>query len=399
MLGTAKGNMTTYGLTSTGCVIKTRTAILGDIETWQRDKISSKLDMSEKTILGAANAQVADQLAEGWQTLKDAAGVLDPNTAVEMLLVALCKLTGVVRAGATKGKVAGVQLTCKGGTTIPAGTLTLAVFNEAANLWINDTTITAATDSVQTCSFTSAQPGSAAVASAGTLTVIATPITGLLSATNPIEAEQGTDLQSLDDLRLAREESLAATGKGTVAAVTAALAGPNKVPGVIDVRVVENDTSATVDGIPPGAIRVVVWDGSGLAATNADIAAAIYAAKGDGTPTFGATTQTTPDPWGALKPMHFDRATAMPIYITLTVSGSTTADIVKAAIVAAHREVIDNDVLYAALLSAAFNAAGVTNVSLLKVGTAPAPTGVTDVAIDSDAVGVLGASRIAVTLI
>ncbi len=388
--------MTVYGLTSTGFVRKTYADIIGDLEAWQRDKISSKLDLSERTILGNINAIVSEEFAQAWETLESAAGALDPDTAVEMLLVALCKLTGVVRKGATQGKVAGVELTFDRATTIAPNTLTLAVSGESANTWTNDTTVVAAAAGVETCAFTSTQASSVAVAAANTLTTIATPITGLVSATNPIEAEPGTDQQSLDALRTAREDSLGATGKGTVAAVAAAV---GKVSGVIDVRVVENDTSATVDGIPAGAIRVVVWDGSGLAASNADIAAAIYNAKGDGTPTYGSTTQTTLDPWGALKYMHFDRATHTDIYITLTVTGSTNAALVQAALLAAHVETIDNDVLYAALSSAAFRLPSVTNVTLLKLGTAPAPTGVVDIAIGADEVGVLDASRIAVTVI
>jgi hypothetical protein len=386
---------TIYGLTDTGFVRKTYADIIRDIEAWQRDRISSKLDLSERTVLGNINAIVSEELAQAWETLEAAAGALDPDTAVEMLLIGLCKLTGVVRAGATAGKVAGVQLTFDRATgPIAIGALLLSVSGAAANLWSNDTEITAPADSVQTCAFTSVGTGSTYAAAADTLTTITTPILGLVAANNPIEAEPGTDVQSLDSLRTAREVSLAATGRGTVSAIAAAV---RAVPGVIDARVFENDTAVTVGSLPPNSIRPVIWDGSGLAATNAALAAAIYAAKGDGTATSGGTAQGTPDPWGATKYMHFDRATAVNVYVSVTVVGGTPVA-VKAALIAAHTETIDNDVLYASLVSAAFRTIGVTNVTTLTLGTTPAPGGTADIAITSDQVGLLDDSRIAVTI-
>lgn len=389
--------MTTYGLTDTGFVRKTYADIIAGIEAWQRDKISSKLDLSERTIFGNMNAIVSEELAQAWETLEAATGALDPDNAVEMLLVGLCKLTGVTRDGPTAGHVAGVELTFDRATgPIAPGTLSLSVTGEATNLWTNDTEITAAAAGVKTCDFTSVGTGAQYAAAAGSLTVIATPILGLVSATNPIEAEPGTDEQSLDSLRTERETSLSATGKGTVHAVAAAL---RALPGMIDVRVFENDTSTVVDGILPNAIRPVIWDGVGLAVADATIAATLYAAKGDGSETSGGTTQGTPDEWGDTKYMHFDRATAVPIYVTVTVTGSTSAGFVQAAIMAAHAETIDNDVLYASLVSAAFRAAGVTNVTSLHLGTAPAPGGTSDIVIDNTHVGTLDTSRIAVTIV
>jgi uncharacterized phage protein gp47/JayE len=387
--------MTDYGLTTTGFRRKTYAEIVTDLKAWQRGKIATKLDLSARTVLGNVNAIVSDQLAQAWEALEAAIGALDPDNAVEALLVGLCKLTGVVREGATYGH-AYVMLSFDRATTIPAETLYLAVNGEAANLWTNDDDLTiAGAGDLTDCAFTSAVAGATATAAAGTLITIVTPITGLTAATNPTDADAGEDVQTIDELRTARENSLAATGKGTAAAIAAAVSA---VDGVLDVRVFENDTDILIDSIPPHTIRCVVWDGTVPAADDTELAQAIYDSKGVGRPTYGSTSDTATDPWGASKTINFDRAAEVEIYVLVTVVGDTTEADVQAAILAAHAESIDNDVLYAALLSAAFAVEGVTNVTALTLGTTPAPGGTADIAIGDDEVGVLDTSRIGVTI-
>jgi uncharacterized phage protein gp47/JayE len=387
---------TTYGLTDTGFVRRTYAEIIAALETWQREKISTKLDLSEKTVLGNINAIVSEELAQTWETLEAAAGGLDPDTAVAALLVGVCKLTGVVRSGADYGHVAGVTLTFDRATTIPANTLLLSVEGEAANIWINDSEIIAATAGTQTADFTSVGTGSTYAAAAETLTVINTPILGLVSASNSTEATAGTDQQSLDALRTEREASLAAIGKGTTAAIAAALLD---VPGVLDARVFENDTDIIDgDGIPPHAIRPAIWDGTGEAAEDTALAQAIYDTKSSGRETFGGTSATATDPWGTSKSIRFDRATPIEIYVVCTVYGSVTEAALQAAIQAAHNEAIDTDVSFAALVAAAYECPGVTRMLNLMLGTTPAPTGMVDITIANDEVGVLDASRIGVVV-
>ena len=386
----------TYGLTDTGFRRKTYAEIIASLEAWQRDKISTKLDLSEKTVLGNVNAIVSEELAQSWETLEAAAGVLDPDTAVAALLVGVCKLTGVVRSGADYGHVADVTLTFDRACTIPANTLLLSVEGEATNLWSNDSEIIAATAGTQTADFTSVGTGSTYAAAAETLTVISTPILGLVSATNPTEATAGTDQQSLDALRTEREASLAATGKGTTAAIAAALL---TVPGVLDARVFENDTDTTDDGIPPHAIRPVIWDGTGEAAEDMALAQAIYTSKGAGTETHGAIDSATTDPWGTSKIVHFDRAAVVPIYVVVVVSGTFTESTLQAAIVAAHDAVIDRDVYFALLIAAAIQCPGVTTVSDLTLGLSPAPEGRVNLVIANDEVGVLDTSRVHVVTV
>jgi uncharacterized phage protein gp47/JayE len=384
--------MTIYGLTDTGFVRKTHTDILTAIETWQRDKISEKLDLSERTVLGNINAIVSDQLSQGWEALEAATGALDPDNAVEALLIGLCKLTGVTRGGATQGHAQNVTLTFSKATTILAGTLLLAVTGEDTNLWSNDAEITIASAGTTTANFTSVASGATAAAPYGTLTVIKTPIDGLVSVTNSTDALPGQDIQTLDSLRAAREASLAATGKGTPAAIAAAVVAA----GGVDCWVNENDTSVPVGSLPAHSVQVIEY---APALSDSQLAQAIYSAKSATSETYGATNTAVTDPWGRTKYIKHTRATEILVAIDIQVSGSTTAAAVKAALMAAHTPRIDRDVLHAALLSAAFRVPGVTNVPQLLLSTPPY-TGWTsgDLSVDSLSVGLLDTSRITVSI-
>lgn len=394
--------MTEYGLTATGFRAKTYPEMLADVEALERERISPKLDLSEADPLGNINRICLDELTPVWELGQAAVGALDPDNAVGLLLEGVCKLTGVRRYGLRYGTVT-ASLTFAQATTIAAGALLLFVAGETSNLWRNDAEITIAAAGTVTAAFTSVVPGADAIALAGTLTGIATPITGLVSAVNVLDADPGRDVETLDELRARREASLAASGKGTTAAIRAALLGSDDahpgVDGVVDCRVFENDTAAVDgDGIPARTIRVVVWDGTGEDAVDTEIAQVIYDAKSAGRPTYGGESASATDPWGSAKTIYFDRATGVECYVLVAVEGTATEAAIQTAILAAHAELIDEDVRYAALLSAAYAVPGVTDVTSLTLGIAPAPTGIANISIANDEVGVLDSSRIGVTI-
>lgn len=386
--------MTDYGLISTGFRRKTYAEIIADMKSYMRERIAPSLVLDETTVEGNLAQVTADELDLAWEAIEASFGALDPDNASDALLVGLCKLTGILRAAATQGIVS-VDLTFDRAATIDAGALLLAVDGESTNIWANDDAITVTAAGTESFDFSSVAASSDATALAGTLIVIATPQTGLTAATNPLDATAGTDIESLDALRLRREASLAATGKGTTAAIRSDV---SEVEGVVDVRVIENDTGATVDSIPARTIRVIAWDGVGADADDDEIAQAIYDSKSSGRPTYGAESGNAEDPWGDTKIQAFDRAEELEAYITITVEGSTTEAAVQAALIDSHEEIINADLLYAGLLSAAFRVDGVTNVTALSLGLAPAPALSADISADNDQVITLDSSRIGVTI-
>jgi len=386
--------MTTYGLTSTGFVRKTYEQIVADMKAFMRERISPKLVLDATTPEGNVVEITADELDPVWEAAEAAVGALDPDNAVDALLVGVCKLTGIYREPAAAGTVS-VNLTFTAATTIAAGALLLSVSGESSNLWSNDAEIVATGAGVVAADFTSTVASSAAVALAGTLTVIAAPTTGLASATNPLDATPGTDIEDLDALRLRRDASLGATGKGTVGAVRAEVAA---VDGVIDVRVVESDTGVMVDSIPARTLYVVVWDGTGEDADDTEIAQAIYDSKASATPTCGSESGAAVDPWGDTKTQYWDRAEQLEAYVSITVTGTVTEASVIAALLASHAEELGVNLLYAALVGVGIGIEGVTNVTALTLVLASSPTEIADIPAASNQVILLDSSRIVVTL-
>jgi hypothetical protein len=190
------------------------------------------------------------------------------------------------------------------------------------------------------CIFLCTQTGPT-IANGSTLTAITTPVTGWVSTTNPLAATLGTLIESDTDYRLRQENEIAAVGSGNPDAMRADILN---VPGVIQAFVIEN-TGTTVDGYgnPPHTFLVVVWDGSVPAASDTQIAQAMWDDKPTGIAPSSAGTITdgvAVDSNGGTHVMPFDRATQEPVYLTITCTmmpnqtmNATVAAAIKQAIV------------------------------------------------------------------
>ncbi|MFA4972188.1 MAG: baseplate J/gp47 family protein [bacterium] len=308
---------------------------------------------------------MAEHCDELWEGLETAVGALDPDNAVEHLLVGLSKLTGVYRRPAAVGWTT-CDLTFDAATTIAAGALVLAVTGEPSNTWANAEEIVAAgAGTVEDVRFESTVAAATAVAPAGSLD-IASPLAGLVSVNQPNDATPGTDAESLTALRLRREDSLAATGSATAAAIAAAVSA---LDGVIDARAYENTSDVPADGILPHRTRVVVWDGDPGQADDDLIAQTVFeaAAAGvqlqNGSDYLGtASSGTATDEWGGTHTIVFDRPYVQTPTLAVTMTGTLPAADVKAALVAAHEQLLGVSIFKSRLIAALMSQAGVTDV-------------------------------------
>ena len=96
---------------------------------------------------------------------------------------------------------------------------------------------------------------------------------------------------------------------------------------VIQAFVYENDTDV-VDSfsVPAHSMHVVVYDGIVPLASNVQIAQAIWDNKPSGTATYGGTSALATDSQGKSRTVNFDRATIVPVYISLTTTRGSTFD-------------------------------------------------------------------------
>lgn len=366
--------------------------IAASIAADQRGTISAQLDVSESTVIGNLNNINADRLGLAYEVLEEAVVMLDPDNATGERLVSLCLLTGTVRRGPQPGSVT-VTCTLAASTVYAAGELVVHAVDDPSNRWQNRDVVETTTAGDYEITFLSEVSGSDAVAAAGTLTVIASPVDGFSAATNDEDATPGRDLEDIEDLRARREEELALGGATTVDAIRAEVM---QVEGVIECLVEENITDATVGALSPHSIRVVVWDGDPGAVADDDIAQAIVPPAG--IPTIGSESGVHVRSDGSITSRNFERATVVDIYVSADIESETgvSADDVKAAIAAAMPTLIGGDVKYNKISAAVF-IDGVDDFTSLTIGTAPIPVGTSNIAISNTQIAQLDLSNIVLT--
>jgi len=297
------------GLHSTGFTIPTAAGIEGDIVADQRALIGADVETGAESIIGQLNGIVSERLRQTWEAIAAVYASMDPDQASGAALDARARLTGATRRAATYGTVT-LSLTLAAGVTVDAGKQA-QVPGSTTSVW---TLLEAATNSGGSPATVTARARCATagriVANSGTITGIATPVSGWTAVTNASDAAAGLDAETDAEFRVRRETELQAAGTSPLDAIRSAVAA---VTGVVKVTVDENITDATgPTGIPPHSVEVVVQGGA-----DADIAAAILGARAGGIGTYGTTTTTALDAGGVSRTVRFTRPSDRNVYITV----------------------------------------------------------------------------------
>ncbi len=394
-----------FGVISTGFSRKTTQDILSDIETRQLAEISPNLDLSTATPWGQNNGIFADELGAAWEVLEVCYHAFDPDQAEDFLITSLSKLSGTERRAASYSGVT-LTLDLDSGVTLESGTHFAAVDGDSSSLWTPSEDYVGVGGTGQDVLFRAENAGVVS-ANAGTITVIHTSVAGWNSVTNALDADEGHAIDDDPTLRTRRENQLTATGSSTVDAIESDVL---EVDGVESCTITENNSDETVGGIPPHAIHALVFDGETPAADNDEIAQAIWDSKAAGIGATGATSGIAEDANGVTHVVPFSRPDQVAIYIDLTViDGASFDDLggetglatyLVTELKAVHG--VGQDVQYrlADSLALYFGGlrVGVTGVTAFTMGTAPGPTGTTDVAIADDELATFDTSRISVTV-
>lgn len=346
-------------ITDTGYQRRTIDVVLESIQSDLRDKISLKLDLSEDTVLGNYSNIAAKHIDELEELVEEAYNAYDPDNASDDRQVALALISGVPRRGEQKGLVTATINVTNAHTYAP-GDLAAHVVDEPTNRWLNrDEVVTIVGTHDYSAVFQSENAGSPAVAEAGTLTVIATPVAGWNSVTNAAAATPGQDIESIAALRIRREQGVSSGGSRTRGAIRAKLI---TVDGVLSAEVFDNRTNSTdSNGIAPHGLRVIVWDGDPAAADDNEIAQAIYDFGPEGILPQGTQSGIANDPTIGPVEVFFERAVAVDITVAVNIESESgvAIDDVKAAILAAMPTRVGREVTFHKLAASVFAVAGV----------------------------------------
>jgi uncharacterized phage protein gp47/JayE len=310
-----------------------------------------------------------------------------PMTAIGVGLDAVVELNGIARLQATNSTV---TLTLTGTPLTP---ITNAVVSDVNGiLWSLPSLVVIGSGGSVMVSAICQQSGPI---SAGPGTVIY-PVggftTGWTGVTNAAAAASGTPAESDSQLRARQVISVALPSSTRLAGTTAEV---EAVPGVTRTNILENQSSVTDSfGNESHSLTCVVEGGTDLA-----VATAIFNNRGIGPNTQGATVPTmtivaVTDPnSGNVTNIGFVRPTYVPIYVSLSVHGLTSAfttatqAAIKAALVLYLNsleigEEVTLSALYAVALSVTPNLlVPIFSVRALTLGTAPSPGGTSDISL------------------
>lgn len=360
-----------FGVLSTGFAKKTRQNIIDEINASLWADISADLNLTSTSIIGQIVGIFSDQLAQGWDVLNDVYDSQYPDSAADASLDAVSSITGTTRLAATATAVTLIVtgdnatiLALGRQARVPAG----GIFDTDAGVTINTATswapttaysvgdlrendtpaniyqcVTAGTsagaggptgtdasitDGTVTWRFIGIGVGYNTVAATATatgeiiaqafqVTEIVTAFGGWKGVNNLEDGETGTEIESDEELRIRREESLATGSNATVNAVRTAIL---EVDGVTGAFVFENTTDLTdANGLPPHSIQATVVGG-----TDAAVAEAIFR-KAAGIATHGTDiSEVVVDDQGENHTILGDRADEMEISLITTVI--TTGD-------------------------------------------------------------------------
>jgi uncharacterized phage protein gp47/JayE len=358
------------------------------------------LNTSPETPIGQFIGIIALKAAELWEVAEATYKAGDPDSASGDALDSIAALTGTRRRAATRSLVT-VDVTLASGTVLPAGSAVSVAGQPSVRFrLIND--FTAPSTGTFALDFEAVNAG-AVVANAATLTTIATPVAGWSAATNVLDAVVGLELETDAEFRLRRASTLARQGAATLPAMAADLLD---VEGVVTAQVFENVTDAVdSDGRPPRSIEFLIYDGSsdGSVADADDIRAAIFKTKAAGMSTYGTVAGTYNDPAGDGHIVYFSRPTGVPVYVRLDVTASTaegwsstSSDALKASIVNWARTSLSvgEDVSIARVSAQGFSVAGVTDVTLARIGLTDPASGSVNLVMTSRQLAAFDTSRI-----
>ena len=233
---------------------------------------------------------------------------------------------------------------------------------------------------------------------ANTIDTILTPMLGWDSVNNPVAATPGEDRETDEQLRLRFRNGKFDRATNTLDAIYSALINLDNVS---EVTIYENDTSVVDgNGVPAHSFLPIVVGG-----LSTDIANAIWDNKPIGILSYGNTTVVINDSQSPPFPhnVSFSRPAPVVIYISIDITTDVNFpangnDAIKSALIDYFTANLGtgDDVIYSRLYTPINSVQGHEVVSL-KVGTAPAPTGTTNIVIPFSSIASLSSVNIVIT--
>lgn len=152
------------------------------------------------------------------------------------------------------------------------------------------------------------------------INVIVTPTRNLDSVTNPEAFVNGQDKETDEELKDRYERSRAISGSRRIEAIEANIL--QRVDGIKNVRVLENDTMDEVGGIPPKSIHTIYDGGDGK-----EVARIVYEKKAAGIQAYGTDEYSFSNDKGIVNVIGVTKASKKDIWIKVTITVGDMYDV------------------------------------------------------------------------
>lgn len=356
-----------FGLNKDGFNRMRYADIIAEMNSRARSVFGADVNLSEHSPLGMFFKVVSFSMAVIWQLAEYVYYGAYKDTAEGYQLDGVCQYIGITRKPASYA-TGTVTFTGTAGTVIP---LQFLVSTGTYQFWTQQIATIPSGGTVDV-PIRAIELGNTSNVLSNTITTIVNPLTGITAVTNALGTTGGADVETDESLRARYDESISLGGASTTSAIEAELL---QVQNVVDARVIENVTMATVDGVPAKAFESTVYGG-----IDADIADAIYRTKAAGIQAFGDTIVPITDDYGQVHNIGFSRAAEITIYVNVTLTtdddfpvdgmttietnitkyiGGTDADSTKY-----YGLGLGDDVVYTKIIGICHSVAGVTDVTV-----------------------------------
>ncbi|KDN58440.1 baseplate J/gp47 family protein [Exiguobacterium sp. AB2] len=388
------------GVTEVGFKRPNYSEVRGDMDNRAKELFGDDVNTSDKGVLGILNGLFGWFFAKLWEVAENVYNSAFVSKADGVSLDRLGNNIGITRQSEQYAYVT-LTITGDSGTEVPAGFL---VQTESGILFETTYDVAIGTGGTVDVEASADQPGISGNVGSGMLTVITTPITGVTSVTNGNPALNGRNYETDEDFRARYDQSLAQGGASTLEALRASVLD---LPGVQTVLIEENDTMTELNGVPPKSFATFVFGG-----TDSAIAQTIYDTKPAGIRAFGEIETVIADSMGGAHIIGFDRPETVEVYVDVTLVtneffpadgyAKVETNIVK-YIGGTDADGngylglgLGDDVILTRIVAAAHQVDGIEDV-VVKLGTTPAPTGTSNIAISSRQVAKTDALKVTVS--
>jgi hypothetical protein len=326
--------------------------------------------------LGQVNGIVGSAIAEAWEAQEDTYHGFDEAAAEGDQLVNIALLTGTEKRSAAPSTVT-CTINLDAGATAPEGFIVSLSTRDDVRFELTAAVTNPGGSADDLPGVFECLEDGPIPAPAGQLTNIVTPVAGVNSVTNPLDAALGRLADDNITLRQRRRLQLALQGGSTIDAVTADLLEIDSISDVVSLEN-ESDRFDPITGLPAHSFEMMIVD-DGLTPDNT-VAQTIFDSKPAGIKPRGNSSGTATDSNGKTHTIPFSRADNQLVYIDLELVVSSLfpsdgEEQVETAVLAKVRSTfgIADDVVGLVIESAAISIAGVIDATAF-IGFAPGPT-------------------------